>query len=62
MSILGRLALLFVIVPLLELALLIQMGQWIGYWPTIGLVVFTGVTGCMAGPHAGTPDHVEAAP
>ena len=45
MSILGRLALLFVIVPLLELALLIQMGQWVGYWPTIGLVVFTGVMG-----------------
>ena len=45
MSILGRLALLFVIVPLVELALLIQMGQLIGFWPTIGLVVFTGVTG-----------------
>jgi len=45
MSILGRLALLFVIVPLLELALLIQMGQWVGYWPTIGLVVFTGLAG-----------------
>ena len=45
MSILGRLAFLFVIVPLLELALLIQMGQWVGYWPTIGLVVFTGVSG-----------------
>ena len=45
MSILGRLALLFVIVPLLELALLIQMGQLIGFWPTITLVVFTGLTG-----------------
>ncbi len=45
MSILGRLALLFVIVPLLELALLIQMGQMVGFWPTIALVVFTGVTG-----------------
>ena len=45
MSILGRLALLFVIVPLLELALLIQMGQWVGYWPTIGLVVITGLAG-----------------
>ena len=45
MNILGRLALLFVIVPLLELALLIQMGQWVGFWPTITLVVFTGVTG-----------------
>lgn len=45
MSILGRLALLFVIVPLLELALLIQMGRMVGLWPTIALVVFTGVTG-----------------
>jgi UPF0716 protein FxsA len=45
MSILGRLALLFVIVPLVELVLLIQMGQLIGFWPTIGLVVFTGLTG-----------------
>ena len=45
MSIFGRLALLFVIVPLLELALLIQMGQLVGFWPTIGLVVFTGLTG-----------------
>ncbi len=45
MSILGRLVLLFVIVPLLELALLIKMGQWVGFWPTIGLVVFTGVAG-----------------
>ena len=45
MNIFARLALLFVIVPLLELALLIQMGQWVGFWPTIGLVVFTGLTG-----------------
>ena len=45
MSILGRLALLFVVVPLVELALLILMGQWVGTWPTISLVVFTGVTG-----------------
>ena len=45
MTIFARLALLFVIVPLLELALLIQMGQWVGFWPTIGLVVFTGLTG-----------------
>ena len=45
MSILGRLFLLFVIVPLLELALLIQMGRVVGFWPTIALVVFTGVTG-----------------
>jgi UPF0716 protein FxsA len=45
MSIFGRLALLFVIVPLVELALLIQMGRLVGFWPTIALVVFTGLTG-----------------
>lgn len=42
---LARLALLFVVVPLVELALLIQLGQWVGFWPTLGLVVATGVAG-----------------
>jgi len=45
MTILGRLALLFVLVPLVELALLIQAGRWIGLWPTVGTVVFTGIVG-----------------
>jgi UPF0716 protein FxsA len=42
---LARLALLFVVVPLIELVLLIQLGQWVGLWPTLGLVVLTGVAG-----------------
>ena len=45
MNILGRLALLFVVVPIVELVLLIQLGQVVGLWPTLALVVFTGVTG-----------------
>lgn len=45
MTFLGRLALLFVIVPILELVLLIQLGQVVGLWPTVGLVLLTGVTG-----------------
>ncbi len=45
MSILGRLALLFIGVPLLELVLLVQLGQWIGLWPTLGIVVLTGMAG-----------------
>ncbi len=45
MSLLARLALLFVIVPLLELALLIEIGQVVGFLPTMALVVLTGVTG-----------------
>ncbi len=36
---------LFIGVPLLELVLLIQLGQWIGLWPTLGIVVLTGVAG-----------------
>lgn len=42
---LGRLFLLFVVVPLVELALLVQLGRWVGFWPTIGLVVLTGAVG-----------------
>ena len=45
MSILTRLALLFVGIPLLELFILIQVGQVVGLWPTIGLVVTTGFAG-----------------
>ena len=45
MSLLSWLFLLFVGVPLLELFVLVQVGQWMGVWPTIGLVVLTGVAG-----------------
>jgi UPF0716 protein FxsA len=40
-----RLILLFILVPIAELALLIQLGSWIGLWPTLGLIVLTGVLG-----------------
>lgn len=40
-----RLGCLFIIVPLVELALLIQMGRWVGVWPTVALVAITGVAG-----------------
>ena len=45
MNLLGRLALLFVVVPILELMLLIELGQVVGLLPTLLLVMFTGVTG-----------------
>ncbi|MBD3386697.1 membrane protein FxsA [candidate division KSB1 bacterium] len=41
----GKLLLLFVGLPLIELALLIKLGQLWGLWPTIGLVVLTGIVG-----------------
>jgi UPF0716 protein FxsA len=40
-----RLILLFILVPLGELALLIQLGRWIGLWPTLGLIIATGMIG-----------------
>ncbi|MYF60592.1 MAG: FxsA family protein [Gammaproteobacteria bacterium] len=45
MSILSRLALIFVSVPLLELFLLIRLGGAIGLLPTLSLCVLTGVAG-----------------
>ncbi|MYB08043.1 MAG: membrane protein FxsA [Gemmatimonadetes bacterium] len=42
---LSRLILLFVTVPLVELAILLQVAQWIGLLPTVALVVTTGIAG-----------------
>lgn len=42
---LGRLIALFIIVPLIELALLIRIGQGLGLLPTILLVIATGMVG-----------------
>lgn len=42
---LGRLFLLFTVVPLVELMLLIEVGERIGALPTVLLVVVTGVVG-----------------
>jgi UPF0716 protein FxsA len=41
----GLLAALFVLVPVVELMLLIRMGQWLGFWPTVAFVVLTGWAG-----------------
>ena len=41
----GRLLLLFVVVPVVELVLLIEIGQRVGILATIGLIMGTGVVG-----------------
>jgi UPF0716 protein FxsA len=43
----ARLLLLFVLVPLLELAILIRLGNLIGFWATIAIVVVTGTIGAL---------------
>ncbi|MFO7816040.1 MAG: FxsA family protein [Halanaerobiales bacterium] len=45
MKIFIRLLLLFTIVPIVELALLIEIGSYIGVLPTIFLVAITGIVG-----------------
>jgi UPF0716 protein FxsA len=49
----GRLLLLFTLVPILELALLIRIGQWIGTWPTIAIILVTGLLGAWLAQHEG---------
>jgi len=39
------LVVLFIVIPLVELFVILQVGGWIGVLPTIGLVLLTGVLG-----------------
>jgi len=38
---------LFVFVPLLEILAVLLSGRWIGVWPTIGMIVVTGIVGAI---------------
>jgi UPF0716 protein FxsA len=49
----ARLALLFITIPIAELAVLVWLGSRIGFWPTMGLVVITGVAGAALARTAG---------
>lgn len=37
--------LLFVSIPIVEIALFIQVGGWLGLWPTLAIVVLTAILG-----------------
>lgn len=37
--------LLFVSIPIIEIALFIQVGGWLGLWPTLGIVILTAIMG-----------------
>lgn len=49
-----RLGCLFIVVPLVELALLIQVGRWVGVLPTVTLVAVTGLLGILLVRREGT--------
>lgn len=40
-----KLALLFIVLPFIELAILVKLGSEIGFWDTILIVIFTGLLG-----------------
>ncbi len=40
-----KLLLLFIGVPLLELTVLVQLGQVLGFWSTLAIIVLTGIAG-----------------
>jgi UPF0716 protein FxsA len=39
------LLLIFIAIPIIEIALFIQVGGWLGLWPTLAIVVLTAVIG-----------------
>lgn len=39
--------LIFTIVPLIELAILIKIGNYLGFWNTIGIILLTGICGAF---------------
>ena len=42
----GRILLVaFIVMPLAEIAVLIQVGSWLGLWPTLALIVLTAIAG-----------------
>lgn len=49
----AKLALLFIVVPLVELWLLLAIGRAIGFWPTVGIAVGTAFLGVALARHEG---------
>ncbi|MBN2559306.1 MAG: FxsA family protein [Phycisphaerae bacterium] len=49
----GRLLLVFIAVPLVDLVILLRIGQFLRFWPTVGLVILTGVLGAALAKHQG---------
>jgi UPF0716 protein FxsA len=43
----GKILFLFIAIPLLEVLILIELGSLYGFWPTIFLVIGTGVVGAV---------------
>ncbi|MCD6526766.1 MAG: membrane protein FxsA [Desulfuromonas sp.] len=40
-----KLLILFITIPVVEIYVLLQAGELIGLWPTVGLIILTGIAG-----------------
>ncbi len=49
----GLLALLFIVVPAVEIFVILQVGGWIGLWPTLALIIVTALAGAWLTQHQG---------
>jgi UPF0716 protein FxsA len=47
------LIILFIVVPIAELYVIIQVGQWIGIWPTLALLLADAILGSLLLKHQG---------
>lgn len=36
---------LFIVIPIVEISILMHVGEWLGAWPTVGIVIFTAWLG-----------------
>jgi UPF0716 protein FxsA len=50
---LGRLVLIFILVPLIDLIVLLRIGEVLGFWPTLALVLLMGMLGAALARHQG---------
>src|SRR5215213_8749547 len=41
------LILLFIVVPIAELAVIIQIGEWLGFWPTLAILIADSILGSL---------------
>jgi UPF0716 protein FxsA len=41
------LILLFIVVPIAELAVIIQVGEWLGFWPTLAILILDSILGSL---------------
>lgn len=48
-----RLLVVFTVIPLIELIILVKVGSYIGLWPTILIVVLTGIVGASLARYQG---------